>query len=330
MLKSFCIGVAMTVLIAAVAMAQPPINFKLSSDGLALLGDPPAEPSEYWLGIECLPVPGAVRAQLNLPEKQGLLVERIAPNSPAAKAGIEQYDILVKTGDKLLTEPRDLVEAVQAAKDGKLAIELIRGGQHKTIEATPAKRPEEARQPVGAGMMPAPGDWETMQKWLDQMTRMQGGEEGEGRGPLHFRLVRPGAILPPNVFAESPLPPNVSIAVSKEGDQPAKIVVKRGDEKWEVTEKELDKLPADVRPHVEHMLGHGGLVGALQRDMPAPPPGVHIEPSFNVVPGQLENRLEKRLEAMDRRIDKLMRAVEEMVEGHPQQKAPAEHGERQF
>ena len=54
----------------------------------------------------------------------------------------------------------------------------------------------------------------------------------------------------------------MSIVISKEGDQPAKIVVKRGDEKWEVTEKELDKLPADVRPHVEHMFGHGGLIGA--------------------------------------------------------------------
>ena len=94
-------------------------------------------------------MPAALRAQLNLPEKQGLLVEGVAPESPAAKAGIEQYDILLRAGDKPLTEPRDLVEAVQAAKDGKLTIELIRGGQHKTIEATPAKRPEEARRPVG-------------------------------------------------------------------------------------------------------------------------------------------------------------------------------------
>jgi membrane-associated protease RseP (regulator of RpoE activity) len=323
----------MVALAAAVATAQPPTKFdplsgrpvvRMPTD---LIADPPAEPSEYWLGIECFPVPPVVRAQLNLPEKQGLLVERVAPNSPAAKAGIEQYDILLRAGDQLLTEPRELVQSVQAAQDGKLAIELIRGGQHKTIEVKPAKRPEEARQPLGVA--PAPGDWETMQKWLEQMPQAQPGEAGEARGPLHFRLWRPGAILPPDALPETPLPPNVSVVVSKEGDQPAKIVVKRGDEKWEVTEKELDKLPADIRPHVEHMLGHGGLIGALDHDVKMPPWGIQGEPP-HIVSGQLEDRLEKRLEAMDRRIDKLMHAVEEMVGGHVQPKANEEHGEKQF
>ena len=288
MLRACWLGAAMVALVSAVATAAPPVDPYRAMAApriepnnqidLALIADPPAEPSEYWLGIECLPVPGALRAQLSLPEKQGLLVEGIAPNSPAAKAGIERYDILLRAGDKPLTEPRELVEAVQAAKDAKLAIELIRGGQHKTIEATPAKRPDEARRPLG--MMPAPGDWETMQKWIDQMQRTPGSEEGESRGPLHFRLLRPGAILPPGAFVdvESPLPPNMSISVSKEADQPAKIVVKRGNDKWEITEKELDKLPADVRPHVEHMLGHGGLIGALEDDAVATPPGVPGEP----------------------------------------------------
>ncbi len=31
----------------------------------------------------------------------------------------------------------------------------------------------------------------------------------------------------------------------------------RGDEKWEVSDKELDKLPEELRPPVEHMLGPG-------------------------------------------------------------------------
>jgi membrane-associated protease RseP (regulator of RpoE activity) len=325
-------------LLAAAAMAAPVDSPRWLSNGFiprpsvtligddALIADPPAEPSDYWLGIECYPVPAMVQAQLKLPERQGLLVDRVAPNSPAAKAGIEQYDILLRAGDKVLAEPRDLVRTVQAAKEAKLTIELIRGGQHQTIEAVPAKRPEEARRPLGA--MPAPGDWETMQKWLDQMRREQGVDEGDGRGPMHFRLLRPGAILP-NALAELPLPGNMSISVSKEGDQPAKIVVKRGDEKWEVTEKELDKLPADVRPHVEHMLGHGGLVGALERAVPAPPPGVHNDPA-HIAPEPWEGRLEKRLEAMDRRIERLLRAVEEMTGSHAQPKAPEEHGDKEF
>jgi membrane-associated protease RseP (regulator of RpoE activity) len=302
---------------------------------LALVADPPAELREYWLGIECSPVPPVVRAQLNLPEKQGLLVEAVVPESPAAKAGIVQYDILLRAGDKPLADPRDLVQSVQAVKDGKLAMELIHGGQRQTIEATPTRRPEMTA--VFPRPLPGSADWETVQKWLEQMQRMQPGEQGQGHGPLmHFRVVRPGAILPPFAYAEPPLPPNMSIVISKEGGQPAKIVVKRGDEKWEVTEKELDKLPADVRPHVEHMLGRGGLMGAVTWDKTVTSPRIRIEepapepgrqPS-QVAPSSLESRLEKRLETMERRIEKLMHALEETAGGRARQKAPEEHGQK--
>ena len=201
-----------------------------------------------------------MRAQLNLPEKQGLLVVGVVPDSPAAKAGIVRHDVLLRAGDKPLAEPRQLVQAIEATKEGKLKIELLHNGKPKTVEATPAKRPEEARRP--SGEKPASADWETMQKWLQGMWS-NGEAGGDGQGPLQFRFIRPGAIVPGDVLVTVPLPPNMSIVISKEGDQPAKIVVKRGDEKWELTEKELDKLPADVRPHVERMLGRGlmGIVG---------------------------------------------------------------------
>jgi serine protease Do len=231
-------------------------------DGVITVAEPP-EIAEYWLGIACVPVSPPWRAQLNLPEKQGLLVQGVAPDSPATKAGILQHDILLRAGDKPLSDPRDLVHAVDAAKEGKLKIELLRGGKPKTIEATPAKRPEDARR--RAAGMPTPGDREAMEKWLqDMLSYGEAGGDGP-RSPVQFRFIHPGAIVPRDVLVPAPLPPNMSIVVSKEGDQPAKIVVKRGDEKWEVTEKELDKLPADVRPHVERMLGGGlaGVVGTL-------------------------------------------------------------------
>jgi hypothetical protein len=97
----------------------------------------------------------------------------------------------------------------------------------------------------------------------------------------------------------------MSVVIRKEGDHPATITVKRGDEKWEVTEKELDKLPADVRPHVERMLGRGpfGIVGNLSPDMMQ---GI----ARSGVP-TLDDRLEKRLEEMDKRIDRIMRALEQ-------------------
>lgn len=279
----------------------------------------PVVPSEYWLGMACSTMPPALRAQLDLAERQGVLVEGVVPESPAAKAGILQHDILLRAGDKPLAEPRDLIEAIEATKEGVLKIELLRGGKPKTVEATPAKRPEGARR--HAGDMPAPGDREAMEKWLQGM--WSGGEGVDGQRPsMRFRVFHPGAIVPRDVLVPVPLPANMSVMISKEGDQPAKIVVKRGDEKWEVTEKELDKLPADVRPHVERMLGHGplGIVGGM-RSLDLVPEGTLPEASGDQfaapAPGSVLDCIEKRFDEMNRRMDKMMKQIEE---GHSQDK----------
>ncbi len=259
MLRASCgiIGMAL-MLWGAAAGAQPPAGLKgydteVTGDG-ASTGFMPF-PTKYWLGIGCRPVPPPLRAQLNLPEKQGLLVASVVPDSPAAKAGIIHHDILLRAGDKPLMETTDLIQAIEATKEGKLKIDLIRGGKLKTVEAMPAKRPEEARRPGGG--RPMPGDRETIQKWLQEMTSA-GEADGDGQGPLlPFTIIRPGAIVPGDVLGSIPLPPNMSIVISKDGNQPTKIMVRRGDQKWEVTDKELDKLPTDIRPHVERMLGRG-------------------------------------------------------------------------
>jgi hypothetical protein len=309
------------ILCGTVATAQPRDS---EAGTMGLINDvftiPKPLEREYWLGMACAPVPQPLRTHLNLPDKQGLLVEAVVPDSPAAKAGIAKYDVLLRAGDKPLAEPRDLIRAIESTKDGKLKIDMIHGGKPKTVEATPAKRPADAR--LQAAEQPAAGDWQTMQKWLEGMSP---GAAVEGqRPPMRFRIFHPGAIVPGDAAVTVPLPPNMSIAVSKEGDQPAKIVVKRGDEKWEATEKELDKLPADVRPHVERMLGRGplGIAGGLGSvDVLPEPPMPGREPSA------WEGRLEKRFDEMSNRMDKLLRAMEEMGEGngrHQSHEKPAE------
>lgn len=256
------LGIAvMLASVPASVQAEPDGRSLDSTQGAVINAQPAATPelAEYWLGVGCRPVPPALQAHLNLPEKQGLLVEAVVPGSPAAKAGVVEHDILLRAGGKPLAERRDLVRAIEANKSGKLAVELIHCGKPKTVEATPAKRPEEVR----ADGAPASADWDTMEKWLRGMS--PGNELGGARSPLRFRFVHPGMIVPQGVAVAPALPPGMSVVISKEGDQPAKIVVRRGASRWEVTEKDLDKLPADVRPHVDQMLGRGamGLVASF-------------------------------------------------------------------
>ena len=50
-------------------------------------------------------------------------------------------------------------------------------------------------------------------------------------------------------------PKDLSVQINKEGGQPAKIHVKRGDKEWDVTEEKLAELPGDIKHHVEELLG---------------------------------------------------------------------------
>jgi hypothetical protein len=350
-------SVAMLILSAAPALAQkadttPHGQLTLQESQIPKFDDPipntvgnlivsaQAVPvGQYWLGVYCSPVPAELRSHLNLPEKQGVLVLSVTKDSPAMKAGLAQYDVLVRVGGKPLAEPRDLLAAIEAAKETKLKIDLLRGGKPNTIEVTPAKRPAQ----VGGTLLQADqADWDTVQRWVESMTPGQQG--GDARQTYQFRLFHPGAIVPKSVLILKALPKNMSIVITKEGDQPAKIVVKRDIDKWELTEKELDKLPADVRPHVERILGRG-LFGVIERpllppnlttpnaappaagayNLPVPPPVMMYTQPFS---GGLDARIEKRFEEMNRRMDKLLKMMEEMNQTRLHPAAPEHHGEK--
>jgi membrane-associated protease RseP (regulator of RpoE activity) len=309
--------------------------------GNALLADeksPPDRLPEYWLGIQFRPAFPALLAQLHLPEHQGMVVEAVVPDSPAAKAGLVQYDVILRADDKKISDISDLLQAVEAAKEKEMKLEIIRDGQPKTIAITPAKRPEEARLPAP----PPESDFEAFRKWIEQL---QPGTAFGRQGPMQFRFFRPGVILPRGAPLHPPLPGNMSISISKTGDKPADIVVKLDEEKWEVTEKDLDKLPDKVRPFVDRMLGlaTGTGAGAMRwapevftpfpQPEPGTPPGPNPSgeprvgqpffgsgPNINLPPGNnLENRIEKRLEEMKRHIERL---ENELHERHQDLKTP--------
>ena len=278
---------------------------------------------EYWLGVECQPLGenDPLRAQLDLPAQQGMLVTNVSPESPAAVAGIQKYDVLLKVGDKPLGQVKDLLDAINASEGKEMVIELLRGGKPKVFGVTPAKRPAEAQPSVAE----PPKDW---QGWFERV-RPDGVPGG-----FRFRFFHPGAILPRGAAVQEPsepMPADLSIAINKQGDEPAKITVKKGDQKWEVAENELDKLPEDIRPHVARMLGrvpsdNGGDVPRLDFIPEWPMPG---QPEGQV-PDKLEFRpaapekgpVEKRLEEMNHRLEQLRKSVEELREKNLQKVAP--------
>ena len=299
------IGLALAMSVTASAMAQ----FRGSDDDLSLVKSGSGtitmnsnEWSTYWIGIQVMPVPAALRSQLNLPEKQGLLVASVPQNSPAEKAGLARHDVLLRAGGKPIANPRDLLGAIEAAKETKLKLDLIRGGKPTTIEVTPAKRPE----PMFLGPEAASqADWETVERWVESMT--PGNEQGAARPHIHINLVQPGAIIPPHAFAIEALPANLSIAISKSGDQPAKIEVQRGNEKWSLTEKDIDKLPADVRRHVTGMLRPSSLSGSVNIGADS----FNFAPQAMPSPDDVRQQLKKQFEEMNRRMEMMRKMIEQ-------------------
>lgn len=268
--------------------------------------------SDYWIGLECYSAEPALGAQLKLPEGQGLVIHHVAPDSPAAKAGLKQHDVVVKAGGKPVADVADLIEAVEAAKDKKLSLEIIREAKPKKIDVKPVKRPKEffLGDRIRHFPLPAPGnpDFEALRKWYEQM-------KPGVRPPMQFRFFQPGMILPPGAPVHPPLPGNMSVAITKQGEEPAKIVVSKDGKKWEVTEKELDKLPKDVRPHVERMLG---------RIPPAGPGDLDFDIDVDIVPPTPvpDRQLKKELDQMHRQIEELRKAVEHVQDKTSKPKKP--------
>lgn len=90
-----------------------------------------------YLGVAVSAAPPALSHQLRLAEGVGLVVDQVLPGSPAQKAGIQQYDLLVKLDDQKLVNPEQLVTLVKTFKPGReVTLEIVREGERQTLSAT--------------------------------------------------------------------------------------------------------------------------------------------------------------------------------------------------
>jgi hypothetical protein len=209
-------------------------------------GDQP-RPSDYWIGIALGELPALAKQQLNL--EHGLVVEDVLPDSPAAKALVQQYDVLVLAGEKELREPSDILKAVEEAKETELPIVVVRKGQRQTVRVTPARRPkpQSAETSPGDGPAHAALPQSALKKLEEALAELKGQDQ------LEILLARPGVVA--HRLKVAMLPDNMSVSVSKEGDGPAKVHVKREGKEWTTTVDKLGELPEDVRSQVEQLLG---------------------------------------------------------------------------
>jgi membrane-associated protease RseP (regulator of RpoE activity) len=99
-----------------------------------------------WLGVTTEASSDELRAQLSLGPGVGLTVFGVAPEGPAAQAGLKEHDVLVRFDDQILMDPDQLKNLVRAKKSGERAkLTFLRKGREESAEATLSER-EEAEQ----------------------------------------------------------------------------------------------------------------------------------------------------------------------------------------
>jgi serine protease Do len=77
-----------------------------------------------------------LRRAVGLPDTEGLLIRDVAEDSPAARAGLTQGDLIVAAAGHPIATPDDLFDALQTEQGGTIELDIIRGTDERTIQVT--------------------------------------------------------------------------------------------------------------------------------------------------------------------------------------------------
>ncbi len=108
--------------------------------------------SRGFLGVRIRPVTEDFQELLELEGRDGALVDGVEPNSPADKAGIERYDVVVEFDGKKVETMEHLPRVVAATPVGTRAdVVVIRDGERRTLEVELAELDPEDVAETGSG-----------------------------------------------------------------------------------------------------------------------------------------------------------------------------------
>jgi serine protease Do len=100
----------------------------LSDDGTITRG---------WLGVQIKPMPEDIAQVLGYETPKGAVIENVTPDSPAAKAGLKQGDIILSFNEAEISELRDLTRAVAATTpEAVVPVKVLHRGAEITLDVT--------------------------------------------------------------------------------------------------------------------------------------------------------------------------------------------------
>ncbi|MGI8470464.1 MAG: PDZ domain-containing protein [Pyrinomonadaceae bacterium] len=95
-----------------------------------------------YLGVQSQDVTKENFSKFGLREVRGVAVEKVLENSPAARAGLQTGDVIIKFDGEDVASARKLTRLIsEVAPDHQAKITVLRGGNERELTATIGKRP---------------------------------------------------------------------------------------------------------------------------------------------------------------------------------------------
>jgi predicted metalloprotease with PDZ domain len=112
-----------------------------SDEPMVLLGDEGGS----WLGVESQEINSEKARDLKLPAERGVLLERIVPDSPAAKAGLKEHDVITEINGQRVEGAAQFRRMIHEIPVGRsVQITVWRDGRAQTLTATLGKSEDRA------------------------------------------------------------------------------------------------------------------------------------------------------------------------------------------
>jgi serine protease Do len=92
------------------------------------------DPPRHAIGVRLDSIDHATAAQLGLDRARVTLIEGIAQDSPADRAGLQRYDIITAIDGDTDASPARVRQVIRAHKPGEtISLAILRRGQQQTI-----------------------------------------------------------------------------------------------------------------------------------------------------------------------------------------------------
>lgn len=261
--------------------------------------------SEYYLGIQCEPVPEILAEHLDLGDV-GLLILAVVPDGPADQAGLLKGDIVLQLDGKTVKKITDIFATLERNKDKEQNLEIMRKGKKQDIQVKPGKRPEGTAQGT-----PLTGMFRQIQPGII----FQGPNVKERRGMISRfieQLEKAGVDIQAiegadQMFGKDPLENRNQFSVQiVPGSEPGthRIQVRKDNEIWDV--EKVEDLPEELQGPVQRMIGPSERWGMIMTPkMDKWEDSENIEEKVQKSWNDLRNKMKTELELFDTEVKKL-------------------------